>query len=80
MRWTHVTMVAWRGGVSPQGVSAAAALAAAASRQLLRELQAAAAHVRPGDPCCPRHAEEDPRAERERRYKRTQTYTQCFVK
>lgn len=79
-----IAMVARRGGVSAQRVSAAAALAATASRQLLRELQAAAAHVRPGDPCCTRHTEEDPRAERERGYTHTHTYicalTQCFVK
>lgn len=62
---TLVAMVAQPGGVSAQRVFAAAALAAAASQQFLRELQAAAAHVRPGDPCCPRHSEEDPRTERE---------------
>lgn len=38
-------LVAWPVGISAQRVSAAAALAAAASWQLLRKLQAAAAHV-----------------------------------
>lgn len=59
----RLTVVEQPGCVSAQGVSAAAALAAAASRQLLRKLQAAAAHVRPDDPRCPGDAEEDPRAE-----------------
>lgn len=53
-------MVVWRGSVSAQRVSDAAALAAAASQQLLGELQAAAAHVRPGDSCGARHAEKNP--------------------
>lgn len=60
-----VAMVAWPVGVSAERVSAAAALVAAASRQLLRELQAAAAHVRPGDPGRARHTKEDTQAERE---------------
>lgn len=68
-------MVAQPGSVSAQGVFAAAALAAAASRQLLGELQATAPHVRPGDPCCTRHAEEDPRVERERGYTHIHAYT-----
>lgn len=71
-----VAMVVRPSSVSAQGVSAAASLAAAASRQLLRELQATAAHVWPGDPCCARHAEEDPQAERERGYTDTHTHTQ----
>ena len=64
----HLSVVVQPGGVSAPGVSGAAALAAAAPRQLLRELPAAAAHVRPGDPGRTRHAEEDPGAERERGY------------
>lgn len=55
-----VAVVAQPSSVSAQGVFAAAALAAAASQQLLGELQTTAAHVRPGDPRRTRHAEEDP--------------------
>lgn len=68
-------MVAQLSGISAQRVCAAVALVASASWQLLRELQAAAAHVRPGDPCCTRHAEEDPGSDRERGYGRTETRT-----
>lgn len=70
------TMVLWRSSVSAQRVSDATALAAAASQQLLRVLQAAAAHVWPGDSCSARHAEKNPWAEREWRY--THKRVQCF--
>lgn len=59
-------MEAQLSGISAQRVCAAVALVATASRQLLRELQATTAHVRPGDPCCTRHTEEDPGPDRER--------------
>lgn len=51
------------GRVAPQRMSAASALAAAASQQLLWKLQTGVPHVRPDDPCCAGNIDEDPWAE-----------------
>lgn len=59
------TVVAQNRRLFAQGVSVAAALAAAASQQLLTELQATVASVWPGNSRCARHTEENSWAKRE---------------